>query len=298
MIVLDKPSEGSVETSRSVEDVLRDGYEFRFGDYLGDMFNLFGKAFGYLMGHSGIMLASYIIVYIILIAFFFSLFFGGISEAAMSGNPEEFLASMIWKMVAMWIILMLYVVAWVMPFRAGTYTFLMMGSETGKYQFGDFFIAMRTQWAKLIGLTLVIYLLAFGVMFLSYYNWYSNFLEQMSMISNGRFQRGMNPMAMFDGLGWVFLSYIPLIFLLVSASLSVPILLFKNVGVIDAFVASLKIVFKKWFHFFGLFILVYILTIAGVIVCGVGMLATIHFFPLVIFVIYKDIFITQNRSTI
>jgi hypothetical protein len=298
MDILDQPADKTNSQSRSIEDVIRNGYEFRFGEYLSEMFNLFGRTFGFLMGHSGIMVASYIIIYIILLMFFFSVIFGGIFDAATNQDPTVFLQSMIWKMVGLWLVIMAYVLGWVMPFRAGTYTFLMNGRETRKYQFNDFFIVLRTKWAKIIGLTLVIHLLAFGIMFLAYYTWYSNMIEQMSNIQNNGFGPDMNPFFMFEGMGWVFLSYIPLIFLLVSASLSVPLLLFKTDNVLDAFVGSMKIVTKKWFHFFGLYILVYILTGAGVIVCGVGVLATIHFFPLVIFAIYEDIFIKQSNQNI
>jgi hypothetical protein len=298
MDILDSPSVENNTKSRSIADVLRDGYEFKFGDYLSEMFNLFGRTFGFLMGHSGIMVASYIILYIILLMFFFSIIFGGVFDAATQQDPAVFLGSMIWKFIAIWLIIMAYVVAWVLPFRAGTYTFLMNGRETRKYQFGDFFIAMKTKWAKIVGLTLIIHLLAFGILFLTYYLWLSNLMETAASIQNRQFNSDLNPFFMFEGLGWIFLSYIPLIFILISASLSVPLLLFQTDNVIDALVSSMKIVFKKWFYFFGLFVLVYLLTVAGIFVCGVGFLATLHFFPLAIYAIYDDIFIKQNYQKV
>ncbi len=298
MDILDQPSGKTNSKSRSIEDVLRDGYEFRFGDYLSEMFNLFGRTFGFLMGHSGIMVASYIVVYIILILFFFSVIFGGLFDIANNQDPTVFLQSIIWKLIGIWLVVMAYVLGWVMPFRAGTYNFLMNGRETRKYQFNDFFIALKTKWAKLIGLVFIIHLLAFGIMFLSYYALFSNMAEQIANSQSIGVKPSINPFFMFEGLGWIFLSYIPLIFILVSASLSVPLLLFKTDNVIEALVSSMKIVFKKWFHFFGLFILVYILTGAGIIVCFIGLLASIHFFPLIIFAIYEDIFIKQNNQSV
>ncbi|MFM9986090.1 MAG: hypothetical protein ACKVOK_12700 [Flavobacteriales bacterium] len=298
MDILDQPTGKTNSQSRSIEEVIRDGYEFRFGDYLSEMFNLFGRTFGFLMGHSGIMVASYLIMYIILLMFFFSVIFGGVFDLASQQDPAVFLESMLWKFIAIWLIVMAYVVGWVLPFRAGTYTFLMTGRETRKYQFSDFFIAMKTKWAKIVGLTLIIHLLAFGILFLTYYLWLSSIADTVSSLQNNRFDRDLNPFFMFEGLGWIFLSYIPLIFILISASLSVPLLLFKTDSVIDALVSSMKIVIKKWFYFFGLFVLVYILTIAGIFVCVVGFLATMHFFPLVIFAIYEDIFIKQGNQSV
>jgi len=99
-----------------------------------------------------------------------------------------------------------------------------------------------------------------------------------------------------NGMAWILLGYLVMAYFAVASSLAVPLLLFQTDSIMNAFTSSLKIVTRKWFHFLALYIIVYLLTIAGVIACGVGMLLTIQFFPLVIFAIYEDIFIHQNQQ--
>jgi hypothetical protein len=57
----------------------------------------------------------------------------------------------------------------------------------------------------------------------------------------------------------------------------------------DAITYSVKIVHKKWFHFFALIILIVLLNIAGALALGVGLFITIPMSYGVIYACCRDI---------
>lgn len=305
MEVLDAPSFSDrqphqPQQARTIDDVLRDGYQFRFGDYLGEMFKLFGKTWGRLLGHSGILMGTYMVIYICGLIFFF----GFIADTALSGgfdnrpDPSLMMSKMMSTMMWLMIIVYVYFLLWVLPFRAGIYTHLEEARKTGVFTFGTFFIALKTKWLKLVGLGFILFLLTYALGMVTYISWLQKFIGNISTMTQDQNAFLSNPLAMYEGMGWVFLSYIPGIFFMVSCSLAIPLLLFQTDNVMHAVVSSMKIVMRKWFYFFALYILITLLTMSGIIVCGIGMLLTIQFFPIVIYVIYEDIFVRQANISV
>lgn len=298
MDVLDSPELVAEEDrkSRTIEEVLRDGYRFNFGDYLSRMFRLFGKTWGNLLGHSGIMMATYIVLYLIS-----ALFMVGFMADMMAGltptkqpDPSILLRNMLTFLMWYFGFIMLYMWLWVMPFRAGIYTHLHDAANTGRFNFNTFFIAIRKKWLKLAILSFLIFLISWALGFVTYLLWISQLMDSMPSMLADQEAFKKNPLGMYEGISWVLLAYVPGIFFAVSCSLATPILLFQTDSIAHALVSSMKIVIRKWFFFFALYLVVYLLSMLGIFACGIGVLLTVQFFPIVIYVIYEDIFIRQS----
>ncbi len=298
MDVLDSPELIAEEDrkSRTIEEVLRDGYRFNFGDYLSKMFRLFGKTWGNLLGHSGIMMATYIVLYIISALFMVGIMADMMAGISSTNQPDPMILMSKMMTFIIWYIgfIMLYIWLWVMPFRAGIYTHLDDAAQTGRFNFNTFFMALKKKWLKLAILNFLIFLISWALGFVTYLLWFGQLMDNMpSMLENPEaFKK--NPLEMYQGMSWVFLAYVPGIFFAVSCSLATPLLLFQTDSVAHALVSSMKIVTRKWFFFFALYLVVYLLSMLGIIACGIGLLLTMQFFPIVIYVIYEDIFIRQS----
>jgi len=302
--ILDQPRFTETKQARSIESVLRDGYQFNFGDYLGRMFQLFGKTWANLLGHSAILFGSYLVVYVLIVLLMVGTVFSNLPRANADGtmDPEvaadfgiNMLSNMIWIMLIMFV----WFVVWVMPFRAGIYAHLDHAFNTERFDFGKFFEPIKRKWAKLIGLTLLNGLLTYGISTAIGVVMMQNMFENMpAMMTQNDQEAALNfASSVSSSMTWIFLSYIPLLFFAVAASLSVPLLLFQTDSVMEAFTSSVKIVTRKWFHFAAVYIIVYVLSFLGVFACGIGLLLTMQFFPLVIYAIYEDIFVLQNQAT-
>lgn len=304
MDILDQPQNTEAKQARSIESVLRDGYEFRFGDYLGRMFQLFGKTWANLLGHGAILFGSYLVVYVLIVLLMVGTVFSSLPRANSDGtmDPEiaaDFGINMLSNMMWMMLVIFIWFIVWVMPFRSGIYAHLEHYTHSGKLEFSKFFEPIKRKWAKLIGLTLLNGLLTYGISTAIGVVMMQNMFENMpAMMSQNDQEAALNfASSISAGMVWIFLSYIPMIFFAVASSLSVPILLFQTDSVMEAFTSSVKIVTRKWFHFAAVYIIVYVLSFLGVFACGIGLLLTMQFFPIVIYAIYEDIFILQNQAT-
>ncbi len=93
---------------------------------------------------------------------------------------------------------------------------------------------------------------------------------------------------LLTGLGLVFL-IIPGIYLAVSWSLTIPLVLFKRMEFWDAMEASRQIVGKNWWSFFGMFLILFLLNLGGLLLLGVGLLVTIPLSSCVLYAAYHKI---------
>jgi hypothetical protein len=93
---------------------------------------------------------------------------------------------------------------------------------------------------------------------------------------------------LLTGLGFVLL-IIPGIYLAVSWSMAVPLILFKKMEFWDAMEASRQIVGKKWWSFFGMFLLLILLNIGGLLLLGIGLFVTIPLTSCVLYAAYHRI---------
>jgi uncharacterized membrane protein YedE/YeeE len=90
------------------------------------------------------------------------------------------------------------------------------------------------------------------------------------------------------GLGSVLL-VLPGIYLAVSYLFAQLFVVDKNLGFWSAMETSRRLITKKWFSFFGLGLLMFLLILAGLLCFGVGVLATIPLGSCVLTAAYEDI---------
>ncbi len=86
-----------------------------------------------------------------------------------------------------------------------------------------------------------------------------------------------------------FLLIIPGLYLLVSYSLALPLVIFEKMDFWPAMEASRKIVTKQWFLFLGLLVLLALLNFAGALLFFVGLLFTIPITYLVLLFVYDRV---------
>lgn len=82
---------------------------------------------------------------------------------------------------------------------------------------------------------------------------------------------------------------IPGIYLAVSWSMAVPLILFKKMEFWDAMEASRQIVGKKWWSFFGMYLVLILLNLGGALLLGIGLFYTMPLTSCVLYAAYQRI---------
>lgn len=90
------------------------------------------------------------------------------------------------------------------------------------------------------------------------------------------------------GAGFILL-VLPGIWLAVAVSFAYPIVVFSKQEFWDSIVLSIKIINRKWFHFFLFFIVLGLINMVGALLLGVGLLVTIPLTYLAVYYCFKDI---------
>ena len=90
-------------------------------------------------------------------------------------------------------------------------------------------------------------------------------------------------------LGFVLL-VIPGIYLMVAYSLAIPLLVEKNMRLWDALEASRKMISKRWFSVFGLYLVVLVIILISIVPLGIGLIWTLPFALVVPGIIYRNMF--------
>jgi hypothetical protein len=185
-----------------------------------------------------------------------------------------------------------YILLVVWPIRAGHWIYFYRYYVEGKGTFGDFFGVFGRKYIKFVALSLVVFILVGIWGAIPAWMFVTDMFESVSEMD--RTNRAVLPD--FSMLGWMLLSYIPAIFFMVSLSLSFILLFFHTDDVLEAITASVKIMWKRWFLFFALFLVMYILAMAGIIALCIGILVTNFFLPWATFAIYEQIFIPEGPA--
>ena len=86
------------------------------------------------------------------------------------------------------------------------------------------------------------------------------------------------------------LCILPGIYLLVAWMMAFPLVIDKQLQFWDAMEVSRKVVSKHWWQFFGFFLLLCLLNLAGSLVCGIGLFVTFPWTSIALAYAYEDIF--------
>lgn len=89
-------------------------------------------------------------------------------------------------------------------------------------------------------------------------------------------------------IGFVLL-ILPGVYLAVAYLFAQPLVIDKSADFWQAMETSRKLITKKWFSFFGLLLLIFLLNVGGAILLGVGLLVTIPLSVCIIAAAYEDI---------
>ncbi|HUH34413.1 MAG TPA: hypothetical protein VL022_01140 [Moheibacter sp.] len=81
----------------------------------------------------------------------------------------------------------------------------------------------------------------------------------------------------------------------VSLVFTIPLIVFGKMGWIEAMQSSIKITTKNWFFLFFVLAIGLILSMLGILLCGIGVMFTYPFFYVVVFAIYDEV-IGFNQS--
>jgi len=89
---------------------------------------------------------------------------------------------------------------------------------------------------------------------------------------------------------------LPGIYLAVAYLLAMPIMIEKNMSPWQALETSRKTISKKWFKFFGLFLLLWLIVMVSAIPLGIGLIWTVPLSFMAVGVLYRDIFGIEDVS--
>jgi uncharacterized membrane protein len=105
-------------------------------------------------------------------------------------------------------------------------------------------------------------------------------------------------MMMAIGLGLLLL-IIPGIYLSIALLFAVPLMLEKNLTIVDAFEASRKAVTHHWFKVFGLWLVMGVILVISALPLGIGLFWTMPMMMAVIGVLYRRMFgISEQADTL
>lgn len=246
-------------TGRTLEDVLENGYTFNFSDYFSTAAGILGQQFWWFV------LAA--LVYFV------------VSAVAGFIPYSDMLTSI-----------------FLTPhFTAG---FFIAGNKVARgkpFRFEHFFDGFRHHYLHIMLASLVISMVSVFVM-LPFFGWIMSFVFDMMRQADIPFEtiEGFGALRYFadiDGTTSVILMLlaIPALYLAISYSLAIQFVVFYGLEFWPALEASRKVVTQKWFWFLLFGLVVGIVAIAGLILCGVGLLASLPFGLLCMYGAYHGI---------
>jgi len=247
------------------ENVIKQGYTFEMGKYLDEGWKIFKKGAGSLIGFT--------VIYFI-IAFFLNFI----------------------PFVGLFSSFILY------PLIAGVYIFL-RNQQKGKGEFNDFFTGYNYfAQVALFLLVLILFAIPLIILFITVLFPYellpdifdraATDPEYIMTVLGEHFEENIG---LFIVLYFVFLAGV--IYLYISYSLVLPLISDAKLPFWQAMETSRKVVAKKFFSFFILYLLMGIIIMIGVLfTCGLGILVAIPFGLCVVFSVYDNILQPQSQD--
>lgn len=82
---------------------------------------------------------------------------------------------------------------------------------------------------------------------------------------------------------------LPAVYIWVAACIACPYVMFKGMGGLEAFKASIKTVNEHWFSVFKVLLVASLIGFAGYLICGIGRIASYPFVLVTIYMLYKNL---------
>ncbi len=239
-----------------LEKIIRHGYDFRFGDYISRGFDLVQKNLG---------------LFIVFCLIYFIINFAADKTANVfgyAGIGVEVLFSVIISPCLL----------------AGFYYTAHKTAENDSTAFDDFFKGF--DWVKPLTISALI---QFAITMLCFVPMIAFGAANWRLIARGDFPIEFLA-ANLGTIGFLYLALmIPLIYLAVAWSFAPFLIIFHDMEAWPALEASRQIVSKKWFTFFGFFIVIGLIAILGVLGLIVGLLFTIPAALCMFYAAFRDV---------
>lgn len=281
MEIIDRISPAQGVHVRSINEVLRDGYRFEFGEAFSRIFAYFADAWALCLAHVLITAVAYVPGSVVA-----SLAMFGFARTNDSGTFQDPI-QVVTVMLYVYGLTGLYLLLVVWPMRAGQWVYFKRRFIEGAADFSAFFAVFGRKYLPFVALSFLVMLLTFVWTIVPASLYIESFLYSIDSPS------ARPPSAMLQPILLMLLGYIPTLFFAVSLSLSFPLLLFHTNNPIEAITASMRLMWRKWFLFFALFLIMYVLAMAGIIAFCVGVLVTNLFLPMATFAIYEQLFVVR-----
>lgn len=248
------------ETKQKLDAILRNGYEFKFGDYLGRGFELLQKHLG------GFIL--YTLVFIMI--YFVASLVGGFIPIVGSFAVGLFLVPQL---------------------MAGFYLAAHQLHRGETPEFSSFFKGFDFigQLALMTLVKTLLVLLAFAPFVLAVWGnsdliqWYWEIIQNPAAAA----EAAQNPPTMPPA--WTFLLLLPVLYLSVAYALAPMFVVFYRLDFWNSLEYSRKLVTKKWFIFFAFYLVAGIIMMAGILLLCVGILASIPAVTCTYYAAFEDV---------
>lgn len=236
-----------------VQRIINEGYDFKLGQYIGDGFNIFHKNLG---GFIGFFILSFIISFVVLIIPIVNIFSAFI----------------------------------LVPLFAGFFIVANKVRNNEHYEFGDFFkgfekIGPLSIWI-LLSFVLSLLLMLPYLMYVG-----SVMMPMIQAILDGV---EPDPEVIIEAseninIMLAYLLLLPSLYFGIAWSWGFYFVIFFKMSAWEALESSRKIITKKWFFFLLFGIIIYVISIAGFIAIGIGLLYTIPAMMLANFAAFADV---------
>ncbi|HFA52058.1 MAG TPA: hypothetical protein ENJ95_23830 [Bacteroidetes bacterium] len=247
------------DQNSKIEQIISEGYEFKFGDYIGNGFNLLQKDFGNFFLFS---LVSIIIMFVVALVPIL-----GIIADVVLVSPALI---------------------------AGLYIFAHKLHRGEPTEFSDFFkgfnyagqLVLVTITAFLVGQILSIpYYIANSELYYWYIDIFKAIQDSPQDAASLMAEIGDPPQAAF----WTNLLMIPSIYIGIAYAWAVPFVIFYKLSFWDALETSRRLITKRWWIIFAFMIVIGLIAGAGIFVFCIGLLASFPAYICMNYLAFEDV---------
>ena len=241
------------DSKARIEQIIQGGYDFKFGDYISRGFDIAKKNWGGFIGYTILFLLLTSVIS--LIPYFIGQIANSIFISPTLTVGFFIVANKLWK-----------------------------GENT---EFGDFFKGF--DFIGQLALTALVQILIVIAAIIPFYfavkdsglvEWYMEFLNDPV---------GMQGVVPPFPESWTYLLLLPAIYLGIAYSWSYMFVVFHKMQYWDALESSRKLITKKWFVFFGFYIVLGLIATAGIIALCVGLLFAIPAIYCMMYAAFEDV---------
>jgi len=167
----------------------------------------------------------------------------------------------------------------------------------GNYNF-EIGAILKEAWQKVSGsklqimiATLLVFLISFAVSFASEF-----LIGQLGIVGIIASQLVIILLTTPLTVGLMILLIVPGIYLSIAYAMALPLMAEKEMGIWESLETSRKAITKKWFPFFGFFIVIMLIMLAGVLALGIGLIWAMPLTTIAYGIAYRNMFGVEEKT--